>query len=53
MHVLAYGKGLKMLFSSEVFQIMGVFESMSYFLTHPFLAQIATKQVDYFRAICN
>jgi hypothetical protein len=34
----------------------GVFESMSYFLTHLFLAQIAqiaAKQVGYFRAICN
>jgi hypothetical protein len=33
-----------------------VFESMSYFLAHPFLAQIAqiaAKQVGYFRAICN
>jgi hypothetical protein len=31
----------------------GVFESMSYFLVHPFLAQIASKQVSYFRVICN
>jgi hypothetical protein len=36
--------------------LRGVFESMSYFLAHPFLtqiAQVATKQVGYFRAICN
>jgi hypothetical protein len=34
----------------------GVFESMSYFLAHPFLAQIAqmaTKQVGYSKAIYN
>jgi hypothetical protein len=41
-------------FSRQKFR--GVFESMSYFLAHPFLAQIAqiaAKQVGYFMAICN
>jgi hypothetical protein len=35
---------------------IGVFESMSYFLTHFLLTQIAqitTKHVGYFRAICK